>query len=95
MKKYKITFRDGSSVIVNAKDASVADVYNEIKRAYPNANVQKSIKNGPNYSITTFKVMNVAQMGNGFNSFMKNLARKYSQYEAYTTQDSIVLVEEK
>lgn len=99
MKKYKVTFRDGSSVIVNAKDSVASDLYSEIKKAYPNAQITKSVKNqtnpsGKQYRINTFEITNYSALGSGFGKFLEYLKNKYKKYDAYTTRNSIIVVEE-
>lgn len=99
MKKYKITFRDGGSVIVNAKDSISSDLYNEIKKAYPNAQVTKSVKNqknpsGKQYRSSIFEITNYSALGSGFGKFLEYLKNKYKKYDAYTTKNSIIVVEE-
>ena len=81
MKKYKVTFRDGRSVIVTAKDSVASDLYSEIKKAYPNANVTHKVRNHGDETSVSMKILNPRQLGSGLDSFLNYIKNKYSKYD--------------
>lgn len=95
MKKYKVTFRDGSSVIVNAKDSVASDLYAEIKKAYPNAQITKRVsinvgKYGKPEKFVGFKITNGDTLGPNVKQFLQYLAKKYAKNDAMAVGYEIV-----